>query len=84
MAMHKALHPRGDIDWLYVSREEGGRVLACIENSIDVLIQRLEEYLEKYEGGMITDARNDTENTMANRMTITRGGMGRKTTLWAF
>ena len=24
MTMHKALHPRGDVDRLYVSRKEGG------------------------------------------------------------
>ena len=31
MTMHKALHPRDDVDILYVSRREGGRGLASIE-----------------------------------------------------
>ena len=35
MTMHKALHPRDDIDRLYVSRKEGGRVLASIEDSVN-------------------------------------------------
>ena len=39
--MHKALPPRGDIDILYVSRKEGGRGLARIEDSILALIRRL-------------------------------------------
>ena len=72
MTMHKALHPRDDIDRLYVSRKEGGRGLASIEDSVDASIQQLEDYIEKHEGGLITTIRNDTDNTMDNRMTITR------------
>ena len=71
MTMHKALHPRDDVDRLYVSRKEGGRGLASIEDSVDALIQRLEDYIQKHEGGLITATRNDTDNTMDNRMTIT-------------
>ena len=71
MSLHKALHSRDDIDRLYVSRKEGGRGLASIEDSIDTSI-RLEDYIEKHEGGLITAIRNDTDSTMDNRMTITR------------
>ena len=46
MTMHKALHPRDDVDRLYVSRKEGGRELASIEDSVDASIQRLEDYIE--------------------------------------
>ena len=72
MTMHKVLHPRDDVDRLYVSRKEGGRGLANIENSVDVSIQRFEEYIQKHEGGLITATRNDIENTMNNRVIITR------------
>ena len=72
MTMHKALHPTDDVDRLYVSRKEGGRGLASIEGSVDASIQRLEDYIQKHDGGLITATRNDTENTMNNRMTITR------------
>ena len=82
--MHKALHPRYDIDRLYVSRKEGGRCLASTEDSVDSAIQQLEYYIEKHEGGLITAIRNDIDNTMANRITITKKKMGRKTTLWGF
>ena len=54
MTMHKALHPRDDIDRLYVSRKEGGRGLASIEDSVDASIQRLEDYIQKHDGGLIT------------------------------
>ena len=72
MTIQKALHPRDDVDRLYVSRKEGGRGLASIEDSVDASIHRLEYYKQKRNGGPITVTRNDTENTMHNRMTITR------------
>ena len=72
MTMHKALHTRDDVDRLHVSRKEGGRGLASIEDSVDASIQRLEDYMQKHDGGLITVIRNDTDNTMDNRMTITR------------
>ena len=45
--MHKALHPRDDVDRLYVSRKQWGRGLASIEDSVDASIQRQEDYIEK-------------------------------------
>ena len=72
MTMHKALHPSDDVDRLYVSRKEGGRGLARIEDSVDASIQRLKDYIRKQVEGLITATRNETENTMNNRMTITR------------
>ena len=66
MTMHKALHPRDDVDNLYVSRKEGGRGLASIEANVDALIQ---DYIEKHEGELITAIRNDTDNTMDNKTT---------------
>ena len=70
--MHKALHPRDDVDRLYVSRKDEGRRLASIEDSVDASIQRLEDYIQKHDAGLITAIRNDTDNTMDSRMTITR------------
>ena len=72
MTMHKALHPRDNVDRLYVPRKEGGRGLAIIEDSVDTLIQRLEDYIEKHERGLIMAIRNNTDNTIDNRTTITR------------
>ena len=67
--MHKALHPRDNVDRLYVSRKEGGGGLASIEDTVDASIQRLEDYLEKDEGGLIIAIRNGTDNTIDERMT---------------
>ena len=72
LTRHKALHPRDDVYRLYISRKEGRRGLASIEDTVDVSIQRLEDYIEKYERGLITTIRNDTDNTIDERMTTTR------------
>ena len=72
MTMYKALHPRDDVDRLYISRKEWGRGLASIEDSVDAPIQQLKDYREKHKGGLITAIRNDSDNMMDNRMTITR------------
>ena len=69
--MHQALNARDDIDRLYVSRKGNGRGLASIEDSVDASI-RLEDFIEKHKRRLITAIRNNTDNTMVNRMTITR------------
>ncbi len=38
MIMHNALHPRDDVDRLYVSRKEGSRELASIEGAHGVVV----------------------------------------------
>ena len=72
MTLHKALHPREDVDRPYVSRKEGGRGLTRIEDSADASIQRLADYIEKRKGGLITATRNNIDNTKTNRTTRTR------------
>ena len=58
-------------------QEKRGKGLARIEGSVDASIQRLEDYIEKHKRGLITAIRNNTDNTIDNRMTITRKKMGR-------
>ena len=72
ITMHKVLHPRDDVDRLYVSRKEGGRGLTSIEDYVDASIQRLEDFIEKRGEGLITATRNNSENTGTNRTTIIR------------
>ena len=68
--MHKALDPRDDVNRRYVSRKQGGRGLAGTEDSVDTSIKRLEDYIQKHDGGLITAIRIDNDNTMDNRMTM--------------
>ncbi len=59
-------------DRQYVSRKEGGRGLLSTENSVDALIQQLEDYNEKSGGRLITATRNNTKNMRTSGTTITR------------
>ena len=72
MTIHKALHPKDNIDRKYVLRKEGGRGLGRIEESIDASIQRLEDYIKKSKKRLIIATRNRTDNIKINRMTIAR------------
>ena len=73
--MHKVLHPRDNVDRLYASRKEGRWGLASTEDTlktywrIDTTTRGLHK---KHEGGLITAIKNDTDNVVTNRMTITR------------
>ena len=68
--MHKALHPRDDIDRLSRKGDGSGRGLTSIEDSVDVSI-RLKDPIEKREGRLITANKNNT-NTMSRRPDFTR------------
>ena len=61
-----------DVDRRYVSRKAGGRGLTSIKGSINASIQRLEDWIEKRRGRLITATRSNTENTRISRTTITR------------
>ena len=72
MTIHKALHPRDDVDRLYVSRIKGGRGLTSSEDIVDVSIQQFEDYIQKHGGRLITATRNNSNNIRTNRTTINR------------
>ena len=55
-------------DYMYQEKKEEEN----IEDSVDASIRRLEDYIEKHEWGLITAIRNDTDNTIDDRMTTTR------------
>ena len=82
MTMHKALHPRDDVDRLYVSRKEGGRGLASIEDSVDTSKQWPEDCIEKHKRRLITAIRNDTDSTIDDRLTTTRKQEWKEKTQW--
>ena len=46
--MPKALNPRDDVDRLYVSRKEGGRGLASIEDNVDASIRLEDSHQKRY------------------------------------
>ena len=46
MTMHGSLHPRADVDRLYVSRKEGGRGLLSVEDSLNKEENSLAQYVD--------------------------------------
>ena len=69
MTMHKVLHPRDDIDRLYVSRK-GERGLTCIEDSMNASIWGFKDYFKKSKEKLITAASNSIDNIRTNWTTI--------------
>ena len=58
--------------WQTICIKKRGRWLASIEDSVDASIQRLKDYIEKHDGGLITAIRIEIDSTMDNKMTINR------------
>ena len=57
--MYGALHPKSDVDRLYIPRNEGGRGLISIEDCVDLAIKGLEVYVHRSEERLIQAARGD-------------------------
>ena len=72
MTMHKALHPKHDVGKVCVSRKERERGLASFDDSIDALIQRLGNDIEKRGERLITATINISDDTRITRTKITR------------
>ena len=54
-----ALHPKADVDRLYIPREEGGRGLVSIEDCVNSAIRRFEVHVHGSEERLIKAARGD-------------------------
>ncbi|KXJ19733.1 hypothetical protein AC249_AIPGENE21502 [Exaiptasia diaphana] len=59
MTMHKALHPKSDVDRLYLKRKDGGRGLLSIEDTVSLASVGLIKYIEKSEERIITAVRGN-------------------------
>ena len=82
--MHKALNPRDDVDGLYVSRKEGGREFASIQDRIVPTIQRLEEYVKSAGEGWLQPAETILTTQASTDKNKRETKMERKTTVWSF
>ena len=63
MTMHNALHPRGNIDRLYISRSEGGRGLLNVEDTVNLAKLGLQGYVKMNDERLISAARGADEVT---------------------
>ena len=59
--MLKTLHTRDDMDRMYVSREEGGRGLTSINDSVYTSIKGLYDDIKKSKERLITATRNSSK-----------------------
>ena len=53
------MHPKSDVDRLYIPRKEGGRGLISIEDCVELAIRGLEVYVHGSEERLIQAARGD-------------------------
>ena len=54
-----ALHPKSDVDRLYIPRIEGGRDLISINDCVELAIRDLEVHVHRIEERLIQAARGD-------------------------
>ena len=57
MTMHKAVHPKSNVDRLYISRNEGGRGLFSIEDTIETSKTGLKSYVQESKERLLSAAR---------------------------
>ena len=58
-AIYGTLHPKSDVDRLYIPRKEGGRGLISIEDCVELAIRGLEVYFHGSEQRLIQAATGD-------------------------
>ena len=57
--IYGALHPKSDVERLYIPRKEGGRSLISTEDCVELAIRGLEVYVHESEERLIQAARRD-------------------------
>ena len=57
--IYEALHPKSDVDRLYIPRKEGGRDFISMEDCVELAIRGLEVYVYGSEKKLIQAARGD-------------------------
>ena len=62
LTMHNGLHPRSNVDRLYIPRREGGRGLMSVEDIVNLATIGLKRYVKESKEKLLVAARGDTEN----------------------
>jgi len=62
LTMHNGLHPRSDVERVYIPRKDGGRGLMCVEDTVKQANIGLERYVKESKERLIVAARGDNEN----------------------
>ena len=70
--IYGALHPKSNVDRLYISRKKGERGLISIEDCVELAIRGLEMYVQGSEERLIQAARRDKINGLEAASTLKR------------
>ena len=63
--IYGALHPKSDVDRLYIPRKEGGIGLISIEDCVELAIRGLQVYVHRSEERLIQAARDKIDGLEA-------------------
>ena len=58
MTMHNALHPKSNVDRLYIPRKEGGRGLQGVKETVKLTNLGLENYVKESRDRLLTAAKS--------------------------
>ena len=62
--IYGGLHPKFDVDRLYIHRKDGGRSLMAIEDCVEMAVRGLEVYVHGSEERLLQPARGDREDSL--------------------
>ena len=80
--IYRALHPKSDVDRLYIPRKEGGRGLISIEDCVELAIRGLEVYVHGSEERLIQAARGDKIDGLEAASVLKRSKKGKRLEDW--
>ena len=80
--IYGALHPKSDVDRLYVPRKEGGRGLILIKDGVELAIRGLEVYVHGNEERLIQAARGDKIDGLEAASVLKRSKKEKRLEYW--
>ena len=72
LTMQKGLHPRSNVDRVYIPRSEGGRGLQSVEDIIELAILGLQRYVQDSDERLIAAARGNEQKEFETEKELKR------------
>ena len=80
--IYGTLHPKSDVDRLYIPRKEGGRGLISIKDCVELAIRGLEVYVHGCEERLIQAARGDKIDDLEAASVLKRSKIEKRVKGW--
>ena len=80
--IYGALHPKSDVDRLYIPRKEGGGGLISIEDCVELAIRSLKVYVHGSEERLIQAARGDNIDGLETASVLKRSKKEKRLKYW--